>query len=63
MFKKSLEDKEAATFENKRKLKEALENNKAIAPELRGQELKLRKTLDLADERTETQRTLQKSDH
>jgi U3 small nucleolar ribonucleoprotein protein IMP4 len=57
LFKKALEDKEAVTFENKRKLKEALDNNKAIAPELRGQENKLRKTLDLADERTEAQRT------
>lgn len=56
LYKKALEDKEAATFEKKRKLQEALSQNKAIPTELRGEDKKLRKTLDLEDDRTKTQR-------
>lgn len=57
LFKKQLEDREVATFEKKRKLKEALDNNKAIPTELRGEDRKLRKKLDLADDRTRHQRS------
>lgn len=57
LYKKALEDREAATFEKKRKLQEALGNNKAIPTEIRGEDKKLRKTLDLADERTKHQRS------
>jgi U3 small nucleolar ribonucleoprotein protein IMP4 len=57
LFKKALEDREAATFEKKRKLQAALDNNKAIPTELRGEDKKLRKVLDLADDRTKEQRS------
>jgi len=57
LYKKALEDREAATFEKKRKLEAALKNNKAIPTELRGDDKKLRKTLDLADDRTKQQRS------
>lgn len=57
LFKKALEDREASTFEKKRKLQAALDNNKAIPTELRGEDKKLRKTLDLADDRTKEQRS------
>jgi len=56
-YKKALEDREAATSEKKRKLQSALDNNKAIPTELRGEDAKIRKTLDLADDRTKTQRS------
>jgi U3 small nucleolar ribonucleoprotein protein IMP4 len=57
LYKKALEDREAVTFEKKRKLQQALDNNKAIPTELRGEDRKLRKTLDLADDRTREQRS------
>merc|ERR1711959_318617 len=57
LYKKALEDREAATFDKKRKLQQALDNNKAIPTELRGEDRKLRKTLDLADDRTRAQRS------
>ncbi|CAE8638342.1 unnamed protein product [Polarella glacialis] len=57
LYKKALEDKEATTFEKKRKLQSALDNNKAIPTELRGEDKRLRKTLDLADDRTREQRS------
>jgi len=56
LFKKSLEDREAATFEKKKKLKNAIANNKAIPTELRGEDKKLRKVADLVDDQTEQQR-------
>ncbi|CAE7613672.1 imp4 [Symbiodinium natans] len=58
LYKKApaLEDKEATTFDKKRKLQEALESQKPIPTELRGEDRKLRKVLDLADERTKEQR-------
>lgn len=55
LYKKSLEDREAATFEKKRKLQDALAKNKPIPTELRGQDKKLRKVLDLADDETKEQ--------
>lgn len=58
LLKKAIEDKEASTFEKKRKLQKALDENKAIPTELRGgEDRKLRKTLDLADDRTREQRS------
>lgn len=56
LYKKSLEDREAVTFEKKRKLQEALSKGKAIPTELRGQDKKLRAGLDLTDDRTKEQR-------
>mmetsp|Transcript_65149 Transcript_65149/g.141411 ORF Transcript_65149/g.141411 Transcript_65149/m.141411 type:complete len:314 (+) Transcript_65149:181-1122(+) len=56
LFKKALEDREAATFEKKRKISEALEKGKALPTELRGEDRKLRKTLDLQDDVTKEQR-------
>lgn len=57
LFKKALEDREAVTFDKKRKLQSALDNNKAIPTELRGEDKKMRKVLDLADDRTKEQRS------
>lgn len=57
LFKKALEDREAVTFEKKRKLQDALDKNKAIPTELRGEDKRLRKSLDLADDRTKQQRS------
>ena len=55
LYKKALEDKEAVTFDKKRKLQEALDKNKPIPTELKSESKKLRTVLDLADERTEKQ--------
>eukprot|EP00971_Amphidinium_carterae_P228188 4526311-Amphidinium_carterae.1 len=52
LYKKALEDREAATFEKKRKLQAALDNNKTIPTELKGQDKKLRQSLQLDDDRT-----------
>lgn len=57
LYKKALEDREAATFDKKRKLQKALDTNKAIPTELRGEDKRLRKTLDLADDKTREQRS------
>jgi len=57
LYKKALEDREASTFDKKRKLQQAIDTNKAIPTELRGEDRKLRKTLDLADDRTRKQRS------
>lgn len=57
LLKKHLEDREAATFDKKRKLQQALDTNKAIPTELRGEDRKLRPTLDLADDKTKEQRS------
>eukprot|EP00927_Polykrikos_kofoidii_P078305 TRINITY_DN75147_c0_g1_i1.p1 TRINITY_DN75147_c0_g1~~TRINITY_DN75147_c0_g1_i1.p1 ORF type:complete len:327 (+),score=74.67 TRINITY_DN75147_c0_g1_i1:143-1123(+) len=56
LYKKSLEDREASTFEKKRKLQDALANNKSIPTEIRGEDRTLRKVLDLADDETKHQR-------
>lgn len=58
LYKKALEDREAATFEKKRKLQGALDENKPIPTEIRGQDRKLRRTLDLQDVNTKNQRGL-----
>lgn len=57
LFKKALEERQKTTFEKKKLLKDALDNNKAIPTEIRGEERKLRKKLDLTDDVTEIQRT------
>mmetsp|Transcript_5149 Transcript_5149/g.8985 ORF Transcript_5149/g.8985 Transcript_5149/m.8985 type:complete len:307 (-) Transcript_5149:48-968(-) len=57
LYKKALEDREAATFEKKRKLQAALDNNKPIPTELKGQDKKLRTSLQLDDDRTKVQRS------
>jgi U3 small nucleolar ribonucleoprotein protein IMP4 len=57
LFKKALEDREAETFEKKRKLQSAISNNKAIPTELRGEDKRLRQTLDLADDVTKDQKS------
>eukprot|EP00440_Ansanella_granifera_P041992 gb/GFBE01045522.1/.p1 GENE.gb/GFBE01045522.1/~~gb/GFBE01045522.1/.p1 ORF type:complete len:310 (+),score=80.62 gb/GFBE01045522.1/:1-930(+) len=56
LYKKALEDREAVTFDKKRKLQEALDKNKAVPTELKGEDKKLRKALDLADDRTKEQK-------
>ncbi|KAF4706882.1 snoRNA-binding rRNA-processing protein imp4, partial [Perkinsus olseni] len=55
LYKKALEEKERTTLEKKRKLRDALEQNKSVPTELRG-DTKLRTTLDLEDDRTKVQR-------
>lgn len=61
LFKKGLEDREAVTFEKKKRLAEALDENKPVPTELRGpEEKKLRQTLDLSDERTKDQRSVER---
>lgn len=73
LYKKALEEKErepllvwgparsdvaqGTTLEKKRKLREALEQNKSVPTELRG-DTKLRTTLDLEDDRTKVLLTL-----
>jgi U3 small nucleolar ribonucleoprotein protein IMP4 len=52
LFKKALEERERTTSDNKRKLRDALENNAPIPTEIRGADRKLRKVLDLDDDRT-----------
>jgi len=60
LFKKGLEDREAVTFEKKKRLQDAIENDKAIPTELKGpEEKRLRKDLDLSDERTAEQRKVE----
>jgi len=52
LYRKSIEDKERAVSDRKRKLKDALEGGKSIPTELRGADKRLRPTLDLDDDRT-----------
>lgn len=48
LYQKALEERETASFEKKKRLREALETNKAVPTDLRGKEgVKLRKKLDL----------------
>jgi len=56
LYKKALEDREAVTFDKKRKLQDALDKNKPIPTELRGEDKRIRKNLDLQDEVTREQR-------
>jgi U3 small nucleolar ribonucleoprotein protein IMP4 len=53
LYRKSLEGKDAATFEHKRKIKEALADGKAIPTELRNEYDDLKKSIDAEDARTE----------
>lgn len=63
LYKKALEDKEAATYEKKRKLEVAMKTGKAIPTEIRGEDQKLRKTMDLADKETKHQRSSQDDEY
>ncbi|KAJ0038844.1 hypothetical protein Pint_23824 [Pistacia integerrima] len=52
LYRKSLEGKERLLFEKKRKIREALQEGKAIPTELRNEEAALRQEIDLEDENT-----------
>ncbi|BBH09315.1 Ribosomal RNA processing Brix domain protein, partial [Prunus dulcis] len=54
---KSLEGKERLLYENKRKIREALQEGKPIPTELRNEEAELRREIDLEDENTAVPRT------
>eukprot|EP00049_Salpingoeca_infusionum_P019087 m.360127 g.360127 ORF g.360127 m.360127 type:complete len:287 (-) comp18902_c0_seq1:273-1133(-) len=53
LFQKSMEGKDKALQDKKRRLKEALESGKPIPTELRGEEAELRRLIALDDEQTE----------
>lgn len=54
LYKKALDEKQTTIFEKKKRLRDALENDKAIPTELRSKDgEKLRSGLDLEDERTQ----------
>ncbi|CAD7966563.1 unnamed protein product [Amoebophrya sp. A25] len=56
LFQKALEDRESATFEKKKRLRDALEQNKALPTELRNKSGDaLRRKLDLEDDVTKDQ--------
>eukprot|EP00898_Chlorokybus_atmophyticus_P003406 jgi/Chlat1/4066/Chrsp26S04120 len=57
LYRKSLEGKERAVYDRKRKLREALEEGKPIPTELRGEEGQLRHDVELEDEITAELRT------
>ncbi|KAG1659128.1 hypothetical protein FOA52_013797 [Chlamydomonas sp. UWO 241] len=52
LYRKGLEGKEAATYERKRQLRKALEEGKPIPTELRKDEQKLRREVELEDDNT-----------
>lgn len=52
LYRKSLEGKERALYEKKRKIRQALEEGKPIPTELRNEETALRNELDLEDDQT-----------
>lgn len=52
LYRKSLEGKERALYEKKRKIRQALEEGKPIPTELRNEEAALRNELDLEDDQT-----------
>ena len=52
LHRRALEDRLSVTTEKKKRLREALDENKPIPGDLRQEERSLRKTLDLQDERT-----------
>ncbi|KAH7280924.1 hypothetical protein KP509_36G020800 [Ceratopteris richardii] len=52
LYRKSLEGKERALYEKKRKIRQALEEGKPIPTELRNEEAALRNELDLDDDET-----------
>lgn len=57
LYRKSLEGKERTAYERKRAIKTALEEGKPIPTELRKDEGKLRKEVELEDDNTAVQRT------
>ncbi|XP_008236840.2 PREDICTED: U3 small nucleolar ribonucleoprotein protein IMP4-like [Prunus mume] len=57
LYRKSLEGKERLLYENKRKIREALQGGKPIPTELRNEEAELRREIDLEDENTAVPRT------
>ncbi|KAJ7552923.1 hypothetical protein O6H91_06G077000 [Diphasiastrum complanatum] len=57
LYRKSLEGKERALYEKKRKIKQALEEGKPIPTELRNEEGALRAEIDLEDDKTAELRT------
>ncbi|KAK9162417.1 hypothetical protein Syun_003319 [Stephania yunnanensis] len=57
LYRKSLEGKERLLYEKKRKIKEALEDGKAIPTELVNEEAALRQEIDLEDEHTAVPKT------
>eukprot|EP00249_Psilotum_nudum_P003059 c16377_g1_i1 orf=380-1255(-) len=57
IYRKSLEGKERALYEKKRKIKQALEEGKPLPTELRYEQAALRQEIDLEDEQTAELRT------
>lgn len=57
LYRKSLEGKERLLYENKRKIREALQEGKPIPTELWNEEAELRREIDLEDENTAVPRT------
>ncbi|KAF9615888.1 hypothetical protein IFM89_026814 [Coptis chinensis] len=57
LYRKSLEGIERVRYENKRKIKQALEEGKPIPTELRNEEAALRQEIDLEDEQTAVPKT------
>ncbi|KAK9826789.1 hypothetical protein WJX81_000933 [Elliptochloris bilobata] len=57
LYRKSLEGKERAEYERKRKIKEALDEGKPIPSELRREERELRRQVELEDDNTAVPRT------
>ncbi|KAL3678156.1 hypothetical protein R1sor_021112 [Riccia sorocarpa] len=57
LYRKSLEGKERALYEKKRKIRLALEEGKPIPTELRNEEAQLREEIDLEDDNTAQMRT------
>ncbi|XP_020426598.1 U3 small nucleolar ribonucleoprotein protein IMP4 [Prunus persica] len=55
LYRKSLEGKERLLYENKRKIREALQEGKTIPTELQNEEAELRREIDLEDENTAVQ--------
>lgn len=52
LYKKSLEGKERAEYERKEKIRQALQTGQMIPTELRFEAEKLKKEIDLEDDRT-----------
>ncbi|XP_078442291.1 ribosomal RNA processing Brix domain protein [Wolffia australiana] len=57
LYRKNLEAKERALYDKKRKIREAIADEKPIPTELRNEEALLRKEIDLEDEQTAVPRT------
>ncbi|CAB4290045.1 unnamed protein product [Prunus armeniaca] len=52
LYRKSLEGRERLLYENKRKIREPLQEGKPIPTELRNEEAELCREIDLEDENT-----------